>query len=99
MRNQIFSHTLYDSKSPKRHPLFLICLQQACKWGAWFYPSYRRQIINSGLDVLEENMFAGQLVEKKKFPKLYIQKYGVNNLFKYNIDLEFILRKLLKSIN
>lgn len=47
---------------------------------------YLFQIINNGLDVLEENMFAGQLIEKKKFPKLYIQKYGINNLYKYNLD-------------
>ena len=31
-------------------------------------------------------MFAGQRVEKKKFPKHYVQKYGVNNLHKYNLD-------------
>jgi hypothetical protein len=47
---------------------------------------YLRQIINTGLDMLAENMFAGQLIEKKKFPKLYSQKYGINNLYKYNLD-------------
>jgi hypothetical protein len=45
-----------------------------------------RQIVDKALDVLEENMFAGQLIEKKKFPKIYVQKYGVTNLYKYNLD-------------
>lgn len=48
--------------------------------------SYLRQIVDKGLDVLKENMFAGHLIEKKKFPKLYVQKYGLNNLYKYNLD-------------
>ena len=45
-----------------------------------------RQIVDKALDVLKENMFAGQLIEKKKFPKIYIQKYGIANLYKYNLD-------------
>jgi len=48
--------------------------------------SYLRQIVDNALDVLKENMFAGQLIEKKKFPKVYVQKYGVTNLYKYNLD-------------
>jgi len=43
-------------------------------------------IVEKGLDVLKENMFAGTLIEKKKFPKHYVQKYGINNLYKYNLD-------------
>lgn len=43
-------------------------------------------IINNGLDKLKENMFAGQKIEKKKFPKYYIQKYQINNLHKLNLD-------------
>jgi hypothetical protein len=48
--------------------------------------SHLRQIVDKALDVLKENMFAGQLIEKKKFPKIYIQKYGITNLYKYNLD-------------
>ena len=48
--------------------------------------SYVHQIVNEALNVLKENMFAGQLIEKRKFPKVYVQKYGVNNLYKYNLD-------------
>lgn len=48
--------------------------------------SYLRQIVDKGLDVLKENMFVGHLIEKKKFSKLYVQKYGLDNLYKYNLD-------------
>jgi len=33
--------------------------------------------------VLKENMFAGDQVKKDRIPKCYIQRYGVNNLFRY----------------
>jgi len=49
--------------------------------------SYLRQIVDKGLGVLKENMFAGQKVEKKKFPKYYVQRYEINNLYKYNLDV------------
>jgi len=48
--------------------------------------SYLRQIVENGLDMLKENMFAGQRIEKKKFPKYYVQKHEINNLYKYNLD-------------
>jgi hypothetical protein len=48
--------------------------------------SYLRQIIDKALDILKENMFAGQLIEKREFPKSYVQKYGITNLYKYNLD-------------
>jgi len=41
-----------------------------------------RRIVDKGLDVLKENIFAGGKIEKKKFPKYYVKKYGVNNLYK-----------------
>jgi hypothetical protein len=48
--------------------------------------SYLLKIINAGLDVLKGNMFAGERIERRKFPKYYVQKYGVNNLYKFNLD-------------
>jgi hypothetical protein len=33
--------------------------------------------------VLKENMYAGELVMKSRIPPHYIQRYGVNNLFRY----------------
>ena len=48
--------------------------------------SHLLKIIDDGLDVLKWNMFAGERIEKRKFPKFYVQKYGINNLYKYNLD-------------
>jgi hypothetical protein len=48
--------------------------------------SYFLKIINAGLDVLKLNMFAGERIERKKYPRYYVQKYGVNNLYKFNLD-------------
>lgn len=33
--------------------------------------------------VLKENMYAGQLVEKKKIPSFYVRKYAVDHLYRY----------------
>ena len=48
--------------------------------------SYLLGIINSGLDVLKENMFAGNRVERNKLQTYYVQTHGVNNLYKFNLD-------------
>jgi len=34
--------------------------------------------------VLKEHMFAGDLIGKKLVPTFYIEKYGVNNLYRYD---------------
>lgn len=47
---------------------------------------YLWKIVNSGLDVLKENMFAGERIERRKIPKYYVRKYGANNLYKFNLD-------------
>jgi hypothetical protein len=41
--------------------------------------SYLLKIVDSGLDVLKGNMFAGERIARRKFPKYYVQKCGVNN--------------------
>lgn len=33
--------------------------------------------------VLLENIFAGELIEKRKIPRFYRERYGVNNLYRY----------------
>ena len=48
--------------------------------------SYLLKIIDAGLDVLRLNMFAGERIERRKYPRFYVQKYGVNNLYKFNLD-------------
>jgi hypothetical protein len=49
--------------------------------------SYLLKIVNDGLNVLKENMFAGDCIEKRKFPRYYVQKFGVNNLYKFDLDV------------
>jgi len=48
--------------------------------------SYLYRIIKEGLDTLKEDMFAGTKIQKKKFPKEYVEKYQINSLFKLNLD-------------
>jgi hypothetical protein len=31
-------------------------------------------------------MLAGTRIEKRKFPRVYVQKHGITNLYKYNLD-------------
>lgn len=35
-------------------------------------------------EVLKENKFAGEQIRKSQIPKRYIEKYGVNNLYRYD---------------
>ena len=40
--------------------------------------------INDMREVLKENMYAGELIRKSQIPKQYIDRYGVNNLYRYS---------------
>lgn len=41
--------------------------------------------INNALDDIEENAFCSIQIPKKLIPKEYIKKYGINNLWKYDL--------------
>jgi Txe/YoeB family toxin of Txe-Axe toxin-antitoxin module len=41
--------------------------------------------INQALDDLEENAFYGLQIPKKLIPKIYIKKYKIDNLWKYDL--------------
>jgi Txe/YoeB family toxin of Txe-Axe toxin-antitoxin module len=43
------------------------------------------KFINRAFDDLEENAFCGIQIPKKQIPKEYIQKYGIDNCWKYNL--------------
>ena len=53
--------------------------------------SYLYRIIKRGLDVLRENIEAGEKVEKRKWPKIYVRKYGITNLFRLDLDRNYRL--------
>ena len=43
------------------------------------------KFINQALDNIEENAFCGIQIPKKIIPKEYISKFGVKNLWKYDL--------------
>ena len=43
------------------------------------------ELINRAMDDLEENAFCGIQIQKRLIPKLYIDKYGIDNLWKYDL--------------
>lgn len=42
------------------------------------------QWIRSMADVLEENKFAGELIRKSQIPRIYVEQFKVNNLYRYS---------------
>jgi len=56
---------------------FILSLDSGC---------HLSKIIKGGLETLRQNMFAGERIEKDKLPKYYVMKYGINNLYKLNLD-------------
>ncbi len=43
------------------------------------------EFLNRALKDIEQNAFCGIRIPKKLIPKEYIKKYGVDNLWKYNL--------------
>jgi len=41
--------------------------------------------INRAMDDLENDAFCGIQIKKKLIPKIYIEKYGIDNLWKYDL--------------
>jgi hypothetical protein len=39
--------------------------------------------IDNMREVLRENMYAGELIRKSQIPRQYIDRYGLNNLYRY----------------
>ena len=43
------------------------------------------EFLNRAFKDIEENAFCGIRISKKLIPKEYLQKYGIDNLWKYNL--------------
>ena len=43
------------------------------------------KFINQAMDNIEKNAFCGIQISKKQIPKEYVKKYGVSNLWKYDL--------------
>ncbi len=48
---------------------------------------------------LQQNAYAGIQIPKKLIPEVYIKKYGINNLWKYDLSNEWRLIYTLTSEN
>ena len=55
------------------------------------------KFIDQALDNVEENAFCGIQVQKRLIPKEYIKKYGVKNLWKYNLPNAWRLLYTIKG--
>ena len=47
--------------------------------------SYLYKATKGAVDALRENMLAGEKVEKKKWPRVYEEKYMIRNLFRMDL--------------
>ncbi len=47
---------------------------------------YLVKIIQNGIEKLKQNHEAGQKIPRQLWPKYYVQKYGVNNLWRLQLD-------------
>ena len=47
---------------------------------------YLFKIIGRGIEKLKQNHEAGQKIPKQLWPKYYVEKYGVNNLWRLQLD-------------
>ena len=57
------------------------------------------KFLDRATDDLKVNPECGIEVPKRLIPKVYIQKYGINNLWKYNyINIAFNIRQELHSM-
>lgn len=45
-----------------------------------------RKSIVKAIHTLRDNAFAGFQIPKRQIPEVYIQKYGINNLWKYDLN-------------
>ncbi|MBI2184244.1 MAG: hypothetical protein HYU39_04710 [Thaumarchaeota archaeon] len=48
--------------------------------------SEEHKAIDEALSVLKENVLAGDQVPKDRWPRRYVNEYGVNNLYKYDLS-------------
>jgi len=48
--------------------------------------AYLLRIIEKGISKLSQNIENGKKIQRKLWPKEYVQKYGLNNLWKLNLD-------------
>jgi len=58
-----------------------------------------KAIVDEALDALKEDKRAGIIVAKNKIPRIYVQKYGITNLYKMNLRKNYRLTYTLISLD
>ncbi len=59
-----------------------------------FYRAYRslklssveKRMVDSALDKLKQNMMIGDRIQRPQWPPYYAKRYGISNLWKYNMS-------------
>jgi len=72
-----------------------------------FYRIYRslkpgsteNRMVDSALDKLKQNMMAGDKIQRPQWPPHYVRRYGISNLWKFNMSKSARLIYTLLSEN
>jgi len=56
-------------------------IYQALKQG-----SAEKKMVDSALDKLKQNRMVGEKIQRPHWPPYYVKRYGINNLWKYNMS-------------
>jgi len=48
--------------------------------------SPEKRMVDSSLDQLKLNMMAGDKIQRPQWPPYYVRKYGISNLWKFNMS-------------
>jgi len=43
-------------------------------------------MVESALDKLKANIMAGEKIQRSQWPPLYVRRYGISNLWKFNMS-------------
>ena len=61
--------------------------------------SYLYKIVERGIGILKSDMCTGKKIGRKKFPKVYLKKYGISNLWKMDLDSAYRLMYTIVAEN
>ncbi len=53
--------------------------------------------VEAALDGLKENMFSGEKIQERQWPKRYMEKYGIRNLYRYGLGSGYRITYTLVS--
>jgi len=88
------SHTLRDIPDTYSRRAYLSHQADQVKGSQEFYRIYQalkhgsaeKKIVDSALDKLKRNRMVGEKIQRPHWPPSYVKRYGINNLWKYNLS-------------